>query len=337
MTQRLVTEVRIMPADLTLYEGEEMDYIEDVQPAEADDKELLWTSSDPTVATIADGGHVKALKAGTTTITATADDGSGAYGQARITVRPKAAAAERKATGIVVDQKKCRLKEKATATLTARVLPVTAADKGFRWSSSDPRVASVNSDGVVTAHLPGGTALIRATADDGGWTDYCVIKVEGTSVQLTPNVFTLEPGESLELQATTQPWDSPMTKSFSSNNLSVAEVDKDGVVKAKAVGDATITVTLSGGQKATCDITVKKGGTPPNANEPIADASGTRIWAADGRLHIATDKPTDVEVINFLGIPLKKFRASAGDTSVALPEGMYVVKAGDTVQKVRVD
>ena len=159
MTQRLVTEVRIMPADLTLYEGEEMDYTEDVQPAEADDKELTWTSSDPTVATIAAGGHVKALKAGTTTITATADDGSGAYGQARITVRPKAEAAERKATGIVVDQKKCILKEKATTMLTARVLPVTAADKGFRWSSSDPRVASVNSDGVVTAHLPGGTAL----------------------------------------------------------------------------------------------------------------------------------------------------------------------------------
>ncbi|PNE26079.1 hypothetical protein BHU11_08965 [Tannerella sp. oral taxon 808] len=337
MTQRLVTEVCIMPADLTLYEGEEMDYTEDVQPAEADDKELTWTSSDPTVATIAAGGHVKALKAGTTTITATADDGSGTYGQARIRVRPKAAAAEHKATGIVVDQKKCILKEKATATLTARVLPVTAADKGFRWSSSDPRVASVNSDGVVTAHLPGGTALIRATADDGGWTDYCVIKVEGTSVQLTPNVFTLEPGESLELQATTQPWDSPMTKSFSSNNLSVAEVDKDGVVKAKVVGDATITVTLSGGQKATCDITVKKGGTPPNANEPIADASGTRIWAADGRLHIAIDKPTDVEVIHFSGLLLKKFRASAGDTSVILPIGMYVVKAGDTVQKVRVD
>ena len=334
MTQRLVTEVRIMPADLTLYEGEEMDYTEDVQPAEADDKELTWTSSDPTVATIAAGGHVKALKAGTTTITATADDGSGAYGQARITVRPKAEAAERKATGIVVDQKKCILKEKATTMLTARVLPVTAADKGFRWSSSDPRVASVNSDGVVTAHLPGGTALIRATADDGGWTDYCVIKVEGTSVQLTPNVFTLEPGESLELQATTQPWDSPMTKSFSSNNLSVAEVDKDGVVKAKAVGDATITVTLSGGQKATCNITVKKGG-EGNANELIVDDSNSRVWAADGILYLSTEQPIDVEVFSFSGLLLKKFKASTGTTPVEhLPTGLYVVRVGQQTTKV---
>ena len=323
-----------MPADLTLYEGEEMDYTEDVQPAEADDKELTWTSSDPTVATIAAGGHVKALKAGTTTITATADDGSGAYGQARITVRPKAEAAERKATGIVVDQKKCILKEKATTMLTARVLPVTAADKGFRWSSSDPRVASVNSDGVVTAHLPGGTALIRATADDGGWTDYCVIKVEGTSVQLTPNVFTLEPGESLELQATTQPWDSPMTKSFSSNNLSVAEVDKDGVVKAKAVGDATITVTLSGGQKATCNITVKKGG-EGNANELIVDDSNSRVWAADGILYLSTEQPIDVEVFSFSGLLLKKFKASTGTTPVEhLPTGLYVVRVGQQTTKV---
>jgi len=42
-------------------------------------------------------------------------------------------------------------------------------------------------------------------------------------------------------------------------------------------------------------------------------------------------------VINFLGIPLKKFRASAGDTSVALSAGVYVVRVGDTVQKVRIE
>ena len=48
--------------------------------------------------------------------------------------------------------------------------------------------------------------------------------------------------------------------SFKSNNSDIASVDKDGVVKAKSVGEATITVTIKSGSKTidtlTCDITV---------------------------------------------------------------------------------
>ena len=333
MTQRLVTEVRIMPADLTLYEGEEMDYTEDVQPAEADDKELTWTSSDPTVATVSKGGgFINALKAGTTTITATTNDGSGKYGQSTLTVKTPILVIA--ATGIVVDQTDISLYEGGTATLTARVLPADAASKGLTWSSSDPTVASVSSDGVVTAHLPGGTALITATADDGGWTDFCTVRVKGTSVKITPSAFRLGLGESLELTATTEPWDSPMTKSWSTNRPGVAEVNKDGKVKAVAEGDAVITVTLSGGQKANCYITVKKGG-EGNANELIVDDSNSRVWAADGILYLSTEQPIDVEVFSFSGLLLKKFKASTGTTPVEhLPTGLYVVRVGQQTTKV---
>ena len=331
--RKLVTDVSVMPAVHTMVEGDIFYYSGIVEPEDADEKALTWTSSDPTVATVSKGGgFINALKAGTTTITATANDGSGKYGQSTLTIKTPILIVA--ATGIVVDQTDISLYEGGTATLTARVLPADAASKGFTWSSSDPTVASVSSDGVVTAHLPGGTALITATTDDGGWTDFCTVRVKGTSVKITPSAFRLGLGESLELTATTEPWDSPMTKSWSTNRPGVAEVNKDGKVKAVAEGDAVITVTLSGGQKANCYITVKKGEDIPHANEPIVDNSATRIWAADGLLHIATDKPTDVEVIHFSGLLLKKFRALAGDTSVALPAGVYVVKAGEKTEKV---
>ena len=331
--RKLITDVSVMPAVHTMVEGDIFYYSGIVEPEDADEKALTWTSSDPTVATVSKGGgFINALKAGTTTITATTNDGSGKYGQSTLTVKTPILIVA--ATGIVVDQTDISLYEGGTATLTARVLPADAASKGFTWSSSDPTVASVSSDGVVTAHLPGGTALITATADDGGWTDFCTVRVKGTSVKITPSAFRLGLGESLELTATTEPWDSPMTKSWSTNRPGVAEVNKDGKVKAVAEGDAVITVTLSGGQKANCYITVKKGEDIPHANEPIVDNSATRIWAADGLLHIATDKPTDVEVIHFSGLLLKKFRALAGDTSVALPAGVYVVKAGEKTEKV---
>lgn len=332
--RKLVTDVSVMPAAHTLTEGDIFYYTGIVKPDDADNKALTWTSSDPTVATVSKGGgFINALKAGTTTITATADDGSGKYGQSILTV--KAPGGMVGATGIVVYQTEIQLPKNGTATLTARVLPSNATNKGFTWSSSNPAVASVSSDGVVTAHLPGGTALITATADDGGWTDFCTIHVEGTSVTLSPSAFILEVGESIELTATTEPWNSPMTKSFSSNRFRVAEVDKNGVVKAKAVGDATITVTLSGGQQANCYITVKKGENAPDANELIVDDSNARVWAADGILYVSTEQATDVEVINFSGLLLKKFKAPTGTTPVKyLPAGFYVVRVGQQTTKV---
>ena len=331
--RKLVTDVSVMPAVHTMVEGDIFYYSGTVEPEDADEKALTWTSSDPTVATVSKGGgFINALKAGTTTITATANDGSGKYGQSTLTVKTPILVIA--ATGIVVDQTDISLYEGGTATLTARVLPADAASKGFTWSSSDPTVASVSSDGVVTAHLPGGTALITATADDGGWTDFCTVRVKGTSVKITPSAFRLGLGESLELTATTEPWDSPMTKSWSTNRPGVAEVNKEGVVKAVAEGDAVITVTLSGGQKANCYITVKKGG-EGNANELIVDDSNSRVWAADGILYVSTEQLIDVEVFNFSGLLLKKFKASTGTTPVEhLPAGFYAVRIGQQTTKV---
>ena len=331
--RKLVTDVSVMPAVHTMVEGDIFYYSGIVEPEDADEKALTWTSSDPTVATVSKGGgFINALKAGTTTITATANDGSGKYGQSTLTVKTPILIVA--ATGIVVDQTDISLYEGGTATLTARVLPADAASKGFTWSSSDPTVASVSSDGVVTAHLPGGTALITATADDGGWTDFCTVRVKGTSVKITPSAFRLGLGESLELTATTEPWDSPMTKSWSTNRPGVAEVNKDGKVKAVAEGDAVITVTLSGGQKANCYITVKKGG-EGNANELIVDDSNSRVWAADGILYVSTEQLIDVEVFNFSGLLLKKFKASTGTTPVEhLPAGFYAVRIGQQTTKV---
>ena len=331
--RKLVTDVSVMPAVHTMVEGDIFYYSGIVEPEDADEKALTWTSSDPTVATVSKGGgFINALKAGTTTITATANDGSGKYGQSTLTVKTPILVIA--ATGIVVDQTDISLYEGGTATLTARVLPADAASKGFTWSSSDPTVASVSSDGVVTAHLPGGTALITATADDGGWTDFCTVRVKGTSVKITPSAFRLGLGESLELTATTEPWDSPMTKSWSTNRPGVAEVNKEGVVKAVAEGDAVITVTLSGGQKANCYITVKKGG-EGNANELIVDDSNSRVWAADGILYVSTEQLIDVEVFNFSGLLLKKFKASTGTTPVEhLPAGFYAVRIGQQTTKV---
>ena len=59
---------------------------------------------------------------------------------------------------------------------TATVSPESATDKSLTWSSSDPDVASVDENGLVTAHKPG-TAVITVATGDGGFTASCTVTV----------------------------------------------------------------------------------------------------------------------------------------------------------------
>lgn len=67
--------------------------------------------------------------------------------------------------------------KQATTTLTAIVTPENAAELGVEWSSSDVKVATVNSEGVVIAEGEG-TAVITATTKEGGKSASCTVTVK---------------------------------------------------------------------------------------------------------------------------------------------------------------
>lgn len=64
--------------------------------------------------------------------------------------------------------------------LTATIDPLTAINREVEWSSSDDKVASVSSSGLVTAHRPG-NANITVTTQEGGKTATCKVTVKGPS------------------------------------------------------------------------------------------------------------------------------------------------------------
>lgn len=84
-TDTKLSEITVSPNAPTMTTGTTMTLTATVTPADADDPTVMWTSSDPTVATVNNAGFVTALKAGTTTITVTANDG-GAEATTEITV-----------------------------------------------------------------------------------------------------------------------------------------------------------------------------------------------------------------------------------------------------------
>lgn len=147
-------------------------------------------------------------------------------------------------------------------SLTAIITPTLASDKTVTWTSSNPSVVSVSYLGVLNAQSVG-TATITVKTNDLGKTATCNVTVKAkvvpvTGVVLDNNTISLTEGESLALTAIVTPSNATdQSVTWSSSNTSVATVSSLGVVTAKAVGSATITVKTNDGSKtATCAVTV---------------------------------------------------------------------------------
>ena len=121
------------------------------------------------------------------------------------------------------------------------------------WKSSNTKVATVNSTGVVTAKAKG-TAVI--TVSCGKYSATCKITVKNPSLTLNKKSTTLYKGTRTTLKASVKGVDASKV-TFTSNNTKVVVVNKTtGRIVAKAAGKAVITVKC-GSLKTTCTVTVK--------------------------------------------------------------------------------
>ena len=250
-----VTGVTLDKTNAELTEGDKITLKATVSPENASNKNVNWSSSNTSVATV-NNGEVTAVAPGTTTITVTTEDG-GKTATCVVTVKAKVYPV----IGVSLDKTNAELTEGDKLTLTATVTPENATNKKVTWSSNNTSVATVN-NGEVTAVAPG-TATITVTTEDGGKTATCSVTVNAkvypvTSVSLDKSSAELTEGETVTLTATIAPANATNKNvSWSSSNTSVATVS-NGVVTALAPGTATITVTTEdGGKTATCSVTVK--------------------------------------------------------------------------------
>ena len=85
-------------------------------------------------------------------------------------------------TGVMVIPETASIVVTETYQLTANILPSGATNKSVTWSSSNPSIATVDSNGLVTAVAEGGPVTITATTSDGGFTDTSTITVNSVTV-----------------------------------------------------------------------------------------------------------------------------------------------------------
>ena len=252
-----VTGVTLDQTTLTLEKGEDAQLTATVTPADADNKNVTWTSSNTAVAAVDNTGKVTAVGKGTAVITVTTEDGN-FTATCAVTVEEHIAV-----TGVTIDQTTLTLEKGADAQLTATVEPADADNKNVTWTSSDTAVATVDNTGKVTA-VGKGTAVITVTTEDGNFTATCAVTVEEhiavTGVTLDQAELTLEKGTDAQLTATVEPADADNKAiTWTSSNTSVAAVDSTGKVTAVGKGTATITVTTEDGEfAASCRVTVEE-------------------------------------------------------------------------------
>ena len=127
------------------------------------DRALSWSSSDSKVATVNGEGLVTGVSAGSATITASAE---GKSATVRLTVtEPPPSSVPVAAVSITAPDKSLKPGEKTTWAAVAKDnRGRDLGDRGGNWSSSDPRVARVDANGVITAVGPG-TAEISVTVE----------------------------------------------------------------------------------------------------------------------------------------------------------------------------
>ena len=134
-----------------------------------------WKSTDTNIVTVSDNGVVKAVGVGTATVKVTVGDVSASC---KVTVLQPV-------TGINLNKSSLTMDALGTFQMTASVYPDGANDKRITWSSSDPAIASVDENGLVTA-LKKGTATITAAAMDGsGVKSTCKVTVSNTAYVCT--------------------------------------------------------------------------------------------------------------------------------------------------------
>ena len=129
-----------------------------IAPSNASNRNLAWSSSDESVATV-NAGRITGVGSGTATITVSAMDGSGVSASLQVHVTSLV-------RRIVPVVNRVVLPPATTWSLFYTVEPEDADNKALTWTSSNERVATVDQNGVVSAHAPG-NCTVTCMATDG--------------------------------------------------------------------------------------------------------------------------------------------------------------------------
>ena len=227
-----------------------------VLPANANDKAIVWASSDESVATVSAKGRVTPVAPGSCVITCRSKNFPEVCATAAVEVHQLV-------TKIIFADKDVSFNVGDTCQLFWQISPANATNPALSFMSSNEKIATVNGDGVVTG-LKRGSCTITATAADGS-KKKATVKINVLQpvlgVHMENDTIRVGVDESYTARAVLEPSDASNTAmSWTSADTSVATVKgsrNKPTVTGKRWGTTTITgVTQDGGYTTTATVNV---------------------------------------------------------------------------------
>lgn len=273
-----------------------------VEPNDATDKSVTWSSNDESVATVNEKGVVTGIKPGSAVITAKANDESEALDSVEIKVE------EDKPAVIMVAKIKLSgnttLAAGSSTKITAKVSPEDATDKGIGWISSNPDVASVDPDGTVTGNKSGEAEIIAEALDGSGVQGSIKIKVtKADTLRLTlidsagqeiAEKKSLIAGETYQILPMVEGFESTSNVTFTASNNCIT-VSAEGLVTAVTAGSADVTVTTV--EKGADGNPVTKTASFVVKDDPSQNSSNALKYTKDGTEYQVYYKTSDGKYI----------------------------------------
>ncbi len=218
-------------------------------PELPDNEKLTWKSTDEKVIKVDQNGKVSIVKPGTANIIVLTSNGKDAVCKFTILQGMES---------ISLDESTLTMFVGDTYRMAYIISPETVSDKTLKWTSTDPKVVTVDATGFFTAKNTG-NCVITAQAQDGtGVFTTCTVTVlrNATGISMDVKDLTLNVGENYILETLLKPSDSTDTIKYESNNTKVATVSVTGKITAKAKGSCVIFATTEAGVSTYCNVTV---------------------------------------------------------------------------------
>lgn len=294
-----VSGILLNESTLTLKATETETLTATITPATAAIKTLSWDSSNEKVATVDQNGKVTAIGGGICTITAKSIDGTNVSASCAVTVTQPV-------SSITLNRTTLDLNPGGTATLSPTVAPQNATNKSLNWDSSEPKIATVDQNGVVTAVAVGDCKIICSAEDGSGVNTECIVNVAErvpvavASIALNQSnvVMRLEDQAPIQIMATISPEDADNKNvAWESSDEAVATVDETGLVTAVSAGECTITCTSAENSeiKAACNVTVTESNDPLLVEKITLSESIISLNYKDEKKITATVTPSNAD------------------------------------------
>lgn len=237
-----------------------------IVPASAEDREIIWTSTNSSVATVDKNGIVTLKKPGLTSIIVSSKIDAGVTAICNLEVT-------KSVTGVKLDKSTHDMFVGETFRISYTIAPSGASNAEVVWSSSNNAVAAVDQSGLITAKGVG-TTVIMVKTKDGGFTALCTVNVGrvATAIKLDVTSLVLNAGEYYYLEATLTPADTTdKTVMYESSDTKIAVVSKKGKITAKKAGACVVMAKTKSGSMAYCAITVMQGVTGVQLSDNILE------------------------------------------------------------------